>query len=204
MCFNRPCRGGKASFLDSYPHLTTMQSALPRIRENSAFQRIPCHLPDDYQPAVNTPWMLNILSDPKGCLWGAIRRSMGRKSLLCHLASVSKFSWNSGRQHSANCSFLIFFLHLHAFGVSVAKSRGSWGADKWASGRLESPENQQRVVKWQGRGGRSENRTEEARVLAPELHQVCAYLFTLKSKRFQMETFSFVFIISLLYWDLSG
>ena len=28
------------------------------------------HLPDDYQPAVSTPWKLNILSDPKGCLWG--------------------------------------------------------------------------------------------------------------------------------------
>ena len=55
-----------------------------------------------------------------------------------------------------------------------------------------------------GEVGRNENRTEEAQVLAPELHQVCANLFTLKSKRFQMETFSFVFIISLLYWDLSS
>ena len=100
-----------------------------------------------------------------------------------------------------------FFLHLDAFGVSIANSHGSWGGDKWPSGRLESPENQQRVVNWQWGGrrvGRNENRTEEAQVLAPELHQVCANLFTLKSKRFQMETFSFVFIISLLYWDLSS
>lgn len=92
------------------PHLTAVHSALFGTRENLAFQQIPCHLPSDYQPTVKTPWMLKICSVPKGCLLGAIRRSMRKKkSLLCHLASISKFSWNSGSEHSDKHYFLIFF-----------------------------------------------------------------------------------------------
>lgn len=61
------------------PHLTAVHSALFGTRENLAFQQIPCHLPSDYQPTVKTPWMLKICSVPKGCLLGAIRRSMRKK-----------------------------------------------------------------------------------------------------------------------------
>lgn len=63
------------------PHLTAVHSALFGTRENLAFQQIPCHLPSDYQPTVKTPWMLKICSVPKGCLLGAIRRSMRKKNL---------------------------------------------------------------------------------------------------------------------------
>lgn len=147
--------------------------------------------------------MLKILNDPKGCLLGAIRRSMGRKSLLCHLASVYEFNWNSGRQHSTKHYFLIFFFFTlvlfwypqpaameaegvtngHQEGLSLQKiSRDFIQLTRWKKEKWKQKQN--KLSFW------PQGSTRYVPIYSPW-----------KLKRFQMETFSFVFIISLLYWD---
>lgn len=128
--------------------------------------------------------MLKICNAPKGCLFGAIRGSMERKPLLCHLASVSKFSWNSGRERSDLHYSLIFFffsLHLGVFSVPVASSHGSWGSDKWPLGRLESPENRQRCYSTdkakKKKKRRNENRNKISSVFGPRvLPGICQFI----------------------------
>lgn len=85
----------------------------------------------DYQSTVNTPWMLKIRNAPKGCLLGAITGSMERKSLLSHLAWVSKFSQNSGRECSDKHYSLIFFFFPSPWCFFSTHSQQPWKLREW-------------------------------------------------------------------------
>lgn len=155
------------------PHLTAVHSALFGTRENLAFQQIPCHLPSDYQPTVKTPWMLKICSVPKGCLLGAIRRSMRKKNL--YFATWLRFP-NLVEILEANIQiniiswFFFFFLHLGAFIVPIA-SKQPWKRREWQMAIRKAYVPRKSAVmlfNWQGRKKRNENRNKISSGLGPQ------------------------------------
>lgn len=140
-------------------------------------------------------------------VWGAIRRSMERKSLLCHfwlqfpnLIEIPEEGVQTNMISDVfSSSRCIFFL------VPIASSCGSWRSSKWPPGSLEFPELQQRCYSTdEEEKEEMKTETKQAQVLVPGPLQASAYLFTPKSQDSRWNHFYFFKIISGLCWDVSG
>lgn len=129
--------------------------------------------------------MLKICNAPKGCLFGAIRGSMERKPLLCHLASVSKFSWNSGRERSdLHYSLIFFFFFPSPWCFFSTRSQQPWKLREWqmAIGKTwVSRKSAEMLFNWQGKKKkkkrRNENRNKISSVFGPRvLPGICQFI----------------------------
>lgn len=173
------------------PHLTTVQSALFGASENQPSSRFPAiYLPHDYQPTVKTPQMLKTLNAPKGCLLGAMWKSMERKIFILPPASISKFSWISRREHSAN---IISWFFTSPWCCFSTHSQQPWKLKEWqmAVRKLESPENQQRCYSTDKGEKGKENKNKINSSLGPRAPPISANLLTLKSKDSRWKHFYF-------------
>ena len=123
--------GRESVFLWQLPHLTAVQSALLRIRENSAFQQIPAiclmttslqsaHLECLTSSAIPRAASVGQLEDPweENLYFATWLLFPNLVEILEDNIQLIILSW-------------FFFLHLVAFGVYITNSHRSWRGDKW-------------------------------------------------------------------------